>query len=110
MIGDRRVTVTSITHGRCGMLLVGSDAARVLRKVCGLDFSDKQFSDLHAAQTSLAKVRTLIIRADIRDDSGLWAVRGSVAGAVRVGRGYDAGQEFAIRLIDLDNTRARGLW
>jgi len=63
-IGDRHVTVTDITHGRCVLNLYGIDVARVLRKVCGLDFSDTAFPVNHAAQTSLAKVRTLIIRYD----------------------------------------------
>lgn len=66
LIEDCHVTVTDITHGRCALHLVGIGAVRVLRKLCGLDFSDKAFPVNHAAQTSLAKVRTLIIRADFR--------------------------------------------
>ncbi len=62
LIGDQHVTVTDITHGRCALNLIGVDVVRVLRKVCGLDFSDAAFPVEHAAQTSLAKVRTLIIR------------------------------------------------
>jgi heterotetrameric sarcosine oxidase gamma subunit len=67
-------TITDITHGRCVLLLVGDKAARVLPKVCGLDFRDKQFPNMHAAQTSLAKVRTLIIRADIDDETPTYAL------------------------------------
>ncbi len=110
MIGERRVTVTEITHGRCGILLVGRDATRVLAKVCGLDFSDKQFPTLHAAQTSLAKVRTLIVRADIDETPAYGLIVDRSLAQYVWGMVYDAGQEFAIRLIDLDNTRARGLW
>ncbi|MEO8394638.1 MAG: sarcosine oxidase subunit gamma family protein [Chloroflexota bacterium] len=110
LIGDKRVTLTEITHGRCGILLVGSDAARVLPKVCGLDFSDKQFPNLHAAQTSLAKVRTLIIRADIDTTPAYGLIVDRSLAQYVWGVVYDAGQEFGIRRIDLDNTRARGLW
>lgn len=63
MIDAQPITLTDITYGRCGILLVGARAADVLPKVCGLDF--RQFPDRYAAQTSLAKVRTLIVRADI---------------------------------------------
>ncbi len=61
---EQGVTVTDITHGRCTLFLAGIDVKSVLRKVCGLDFSDAAFPVEHAAQTSLAKVRTLIIRRD----------------------------------------------
>jgi heterotetrameric sarcosine oxidase gamma subunit len=65
LIAGQPITLTDITHGRCGMLLVGAHAADVLPKVCGLNFSERQFSNWHAAQTSLAKVRTLIVRVDL---------------------------------------------
>jgi heterotetrameric sarcosine oxidase gamma subunit len=112
LIGEARVTLTDITHGRCGLLLVGAGtyASDVLRKVCGLDFADAAFPSLHAAQTSLAKVRTLIIRADIDTTPayGLFLDRSLAQYVWDVV--YDAGLEFGIRRIDLDNTRARGLW
>ena len=57
-------TLTDITHGRSILLVVGVRAVDVLAKVCGLDFSEKAFPDMRAAQTILAKVRALIIRAD----------------------------------------------
>ncbi len=58
------ITLTDITHGRAVIYLGGTRAPDVLPKVCGLDFADTKFPNLHAAQTSLAKVRTLIIRMD----------------------------------------------
>ena len=57
-------TLTDITHGRSIILIAGARATDVLAKVCGLDFSEKAFPDMHAAQTMLAKVRALIIRVD----------------------------------------------
>ncbi len=112
LIGDERVTLTDITHGRCGLLLVGVGtlAADILRKVCGLDFGESAFPNLHAAQTSLAKVRTLIIRADIDTTPayGLFVDRSLAQYVWDVV--YDAGLEFGMSRIDLDNTRARGLW
>ncbi len=58
------ITLTDITHGRAVMHLHGVHAPDVLSKVCALDFADAKFPNRHAAQTSLAKVRTLIIRMD----------------------------------------------
>jgi heterotetrameric sarcosine oxidase gamma subunit len=58
------LTVTDLTHGYGHLLLLGKQAVSVLAKVCGLDFSDKAFPNNHIAQTSLAKVRTTIIRHD----------------------------------------------
>jgi heterotetrameric sarcosine oxidase gamma subunit len=62
--GDARVTITDVTHGYGHLRLVGEDARDVLPKICGLDFSDGAFPNHHAAQSSLAKVRTLIVRLD----------------------------------------------
>lgn len=53
-----------LTHGRGHMLLFGPRASDALAKVCGLDFSDKAFPNRTCAQTSLAKVKTLIVRLD----------------------------------------------
>lgn len=58
------LTLTDVTHGRGFIVLAGARAADVLAKVCALNFSDAAFPDYHAAQTMLAKVRALIIRAD----------------------------------------------
>jgi heterotetrameric sarcosine oxidase gamma subunit len=63
-INNRSITLTDLTHGRCMLLLVGQDATSVLSRLCALDFSDSAFSGTHAAQTSLAKVRALIIGSD----------------------------------------------
>ncbi len=61
---DPPVTLTDITHGRGVLRLGGPRAADVLPKLCGLDFRASAFPDLHAAQTSYAKVKALIIRQD----------------------------------------------
>jgi len=58
-------TLTDITHGRACLLLIGARATEVLTRLCGLDFSEAAFPHAHAAQASLAKVRSLIIRWDL---------------------------------------------
>jgi heterotetrameric sarcosine oxidase gamma subunit len=109
--GLENMTLTDITHGRCGLLLAGQDAPRVLPKVCGLNFSDQAFPHMHAAQTSLAKVRTLIIRADIDEMPvyGLFVDRSLAQYVWDVV--YDAGQEFGISGFNLDSMKEGwGLW
>ncbi len=66
---DALMTVTNITHGCGHMLLVGIHAADVLSKICGLDFADIAFPNLHATYSSLAKVRALVMRLDKADAS-----------------------------------------
>ncbi len=61
------VTVTDVSHGYGVLLLAGPRAPKVLAKLCALDFSESTFPDLHAAQTSLANVRALVLRRDHHD-------------------------------------------
>jgi len=62
--GDGRVTLTDMTHNYGQMRLAGEYVQDVLPKICGLNFADAEFPNHHAAQSSLAKVRTLIVRLD----------------------------------------------
>ena len=89
--GGARITITDLTHGRGQFRLSGPRAVEVLHKLCGLDFSDSAFPGLHAAQTSFAKVRALIVRLDgskpafhlIVDRSLAAYVRAALADAMR---------------------------
>jgi heterotetrameric sarcosine oxidase gamma subunit len=113
MIGSQRVTLTDVTHGRCILLLLGKDALQVLPKICALDFSDQQFPNLHAAQTSLAKVRALIIRADV-NQTPAYALIIDRSLALYVWKVvFDAMREFggvALSHDSLNNLREGSLW
>ncbi len=58
------LTVSDVTHGHGHMVLTAQNAQAVLSKICGLNFSDHAFPTMHAAYSSVAKVRTLIVRTD----------------------------------------------
>ena len=58
------VTVTDVTHGRFEYRIVGPEAPRLLSKVCGLDFDDDAFPDRRCRETSVARVKALVVRAD----------------------------------------------
>ncbi len=62
--GATRATITDMTHAYGQLRLVGEGARDLLPKICGLDFADSAFPNQHSAQSSLAKVRTLIVRLD----------------------------------------------
>lgn len=61
---DDLVTVTDETDARCELLLLGPTAAICLSRVCGLDLHPDEFPNHTAKQTSVAKIRQLIIRHD----------------------------------------------
>lgn len=93
--GDSRVTITDVTHGYGHIRLVGDCVQDVLPKICGLDFANSAFPNHHAAQSSLAKVRTLIMRLD---DENLPAYHLIVSASLAVyvwGVVSDAMQEFS---------------
>ena len=64
------VTVTDITHGRSELKVLGPRSARLLSRLCGLDFHSDAFPNHVAKQSSLAKTSQLIIRSDIVSASG----------------------------------------
>lgn len=53
-----------MTHGKAIFQLAGVSGKELLSKICGLDFEERRFPNLHAAQTSAAKIKSLIVRAD----------------------------------------------
>lgn len=62
---DELVSVTDITHGRSEILLIGPNSAELLSRLCGLDFHPSKFPNLAAKQSSVAKIRQLILRRDL---------------------------------------------
>lgn len=62
------VTATDITHGRSILAVGGADVRNCLRKTTGLDLRERSFPDRTVAQTSLAKIRTTIVRFDLEGE------------------------------------------
>lgn len=60
-------TVTDVSHGNGVLLIAGQQAAAVLSKLSPVNLSDADFPNLHCVQTSLAKVRTLLLRRDLHE-------------------------------------------
>ena len=66
-VQDEHLTMVDITHGRALFRLTGEDAARLLSKICAIDFSDDIIPDSAAFRSSVAKISTDIIRDDLAD-------------------------------------------
>lgn len=56
------------THGQSILGIGGPGVRAILRKLTGLDLRERSFPDRRAAQTSLARIRTTILRFDLKDD------------------------------------------
>ena len=60
---------TDLTHANAALLLAGPNSRDVLPKICGLDFHPSVFPNRTAAQSSVARVHTIIIRDDLQGGS-----------------------------------------
>jgi heterotetrameric sarcosine oxidase gamma subunit len=111
------VTIVDLTHARALVRIVGADSAKVMSKLCGIDFGDKATPDNTALRSSVAGVVAEIVRSDLANP------RGGAAGSDAASRCYlvlcersagqylfntllDAGQEFG---IDIEGFGISGL-
>jgi heterotetrameric sarcosine oxidase gamma subunit len=90
---------TDLTHGRAVLYLVGTDAPEMLSKICGLDFHNTVFPNLQVAQTSAAKIKTLIARYDEGETPAYFLHVNRPFGQYFWNIVWDAGQEFGIASI-----------
>lgn len=58
------ISLTDMTHGWAELRLIGPASREVLSRLCGLDLSQAAYPDHHAAFTSVAKTRQLLLRQD----------------------------------------------
>ncbi len=90
------VSVLDLTHGRALVRLTGSDAARLLAKMCAIDLSDRVTPDGTAFRSSVAKLATDVVRDDVAGElSYLLHVERS-SGQYLFDALLDAGAEFGI--------------
>jgi heterotetrameric sarcosine oxidase gamma subunit len=61
---EQAASVVDVSHGRCLIEIGGVAAAKVLEKVCSLDWSDSMTPNGAATSASVAKVVCDIVRAD----------------------------------------------
>ena len=93
------VTVTDVTHGRFEYRIVGPEAPRLLSKVCGLDFDAGAFPDRCARETSVARVKALVVRSDAGELPAYRVLGGRAQGAYVWDILMEAGAELGIAPI-----------
>jgi heterotetrameric sarcosine oxidase gamma subunit len=111
------VTIVDLTHARALVRIVGADSAKVMSKLCGIDFGDKATPDNTALRTSVAGLVAEIIRSDLANRLGGAASSDAAsrcylmlcersAGQYLFNTLLDAGQEFG---IDIEGFGISGL-
>ena len=87
--------VVDLTSVRAMFRLTGADSARLLEKICALDFRDPAFPDGHAVRTLVAGVATEIVRDDT-DASSYLILPSRSFGRYLEETIRDAGEEFGL--------------
>jgi heterotetrameric sarcosine oxidase gamma subunit len=105
--GTELVTVVDLTHARALIRIVGTESAKVMSKLCAIDFGDRASPDNTALRTSMAGLVVEIVRNDLANHSRSAAdqaatLRSYLVSCERSAGQYlfdtllDAGQEFGI--------------
>jgi heterotetrameric sarcosine oxidase gamma subunit len=89
-------TVLDLTHGGVLFRLSGSDAHRVLEKVCAIDFSDAVTPDGAVFRSSVARVTTDVVRDDLAGVRSYLLHSDRSSGQYLFDALLDAGAEFSI--------------
>jgi heterotetrameric sarcosine oxidase gamma subunit len=97
---QRFAHATDITHGKAVLQLAGVAASEVLSKICGLDFHPTVFPSQRVAQTSAAKIKTLIARYDEGETPAYFLHVSRPLGQYFWETMWDAGQEFGLTTAD----------
>lgn len=101
-------TVTDETDARAELLLVGPNARTCLTRVNGLDMHDSVFPTLTAKQTSVAKIRHLILRCD-NGDMPAYIISGGRSNAIYMWETLlEAGHDLQMQTIGREAVEA--LW
>jgi len=95
------VTIVSLTHSTALIRLVGHDSAKILRKLCGINFDDRVTPNHFALRTSMARIVFSLIREDVaamgkRSIPSYLILCDRSAGQYLFNILLDAGQEFEI--------------
>ena len=98
LAGEEFVSAIDLTHGRALIRLTGGDAARLLAKLCAIDWSDVTTPDGSALRTSVAAVVTDVIREDDGEAGSYWLHCEWSSGQYLFDALLDAGAEFGIEV------------
>jgi sarcosine oxidase, subunit gamma len=86
--------------------ITGTKAPAMFAKICAIDLRPDRFSDLSIAQTSLAKLSAIIVRADIGLTPAYYVLCDSASAVYVLDCLLDAAQEFGGGLIGYQTLKA----
>ncbi|MEZ4513155.1 MAG: sarcosine oxidase subunit gamma family protein [Chloroflexota bacterium] len=96
---DSLISVGDSSHGLAQLLLVGPHAARLLSRLCGLNFHDAAFPTLTAKQSSVGKTTQTILRHDF-GSTPAYSLLGAASLAVYLwGVVLEAGADLGVRVV-----------
>jgi heterotetrameric sarcosine oxidase gamma subunit len=98
--GSAPSAVMDVTHARALIRIVGADSARVLSKLCGINFGDTTTPDDTAFRTSVARLVAEVIRNDLAEPSAAATDRGRLACSYLIMCERSAGQYLFDTLLD----------
>lgn len=90
----------------CWFLVTGRHAGPMFAKICGVDLRPEKFANHRVAQTSVARLASIVIRADLGRVPAFHLLTDSASAAYMWDCLLDAAEEFAGRPVGLDAIRA----
>jgi len=92
------LTVIDMTHGSVALRLSGSDAHRVLEKLCSIDLSDRVTPNGSCFRSSVARLRCTVVRDDLGPERSYLIESDRSSGQYLFDAIRDAGAEFALEV------------
>ncbi len=93
------VSKVDFTHGRALFRITGTQSAKVLEKICSLDWADNMMPDGAATSASVAKVTCDIVRNDVDGVRSYFLASDRSSGQYLFDAILDAGTEFDLGVV-----------
>ena len=93
-------------HGLFWFMLTGSDASACIAKMCGVDLRTSAFPNSSVAQSSMARVSTIVVRADLGSTNAYHLLGDSASAEYFWDSMLDAMSEFSGGLVGLSSVQS----
>lgn len=98
--GSAPSIVVDLTHARALIRIVGTNSAKLMSKLCGINFADTTTPDDTALRTSVARLIAEVIRNDVAEPSTAAINQGKLSRSYLVMCERSAGQYLFDTLLD----------
>lgn len=97
---DERTYPMPRRHSHAWFAVQGDAAPDMLSKLCAIDFRPHRFDDLSIAQTAVAMLNAIVLRADVEDRLTYHVLADSASAVYLLDCLKDAAEEFGGRVMD----------